>query len=79
MTVASAAVGLFLTLKLFKMETLGSLGALTAAMTNPPGLAAANNQTTTDLATLSYASVYPVALIFKIVFAQILVFVLLRI
>jgi putative transport protein len=78
-TVASAAVGLFLTLKLFHMETLGALGALTAAMTNPPGLSAANNQTTTDLATLSYASVYPVALIFKILFAQILVFVLLRI
>ena len=77
-TILSATVGLFLTLKLFKMETLGSLGALTAAMTNPPGLSAANNQTTTDLATLAYASVYPAALIFKILFAQILVTLLLR-
>ena len=47
-------------------------------MTNPPGLAATNNLTTTDLATLSYASVYPVGLIFKILFAQMLVFILLR-
>jgi putative transport protein len=78
-TVISMAAGLFLTLKVFKMETLGSLGALTAAMTNPPGLSAANNQTTTDLATLSYASVYPGALIFKILFAQLLVIVLLNI
>ena len=78
-TVLSAAVGLILTLKVFRLETLGSLGALTAGMTNPPGLAAANSQTTTDLATLAYASVYPVALIFKIVFAQILVTILLRI
>jgi putative transport protein len=78
-TVLSVAVGLILTLKVFRLETLGSLGALTAGMTNPPGLAAANNQTTTDLATLAYASVYPVALIFKIVFAQILVTILLRI
>lgn len=77
-TILSVAVGLFLTFKLFKMATLGSLGALTAAMTNPPGLSAANNQTTTDLATLAYASVYPAALIFKILFAQILVTLLLR-
>ncbi len=78
-TILSAAVGLVLTLKTFRLETLGSLGALTAGMTNPPGLAAANSQTTTDLATLAYASVYPVALIFKILFAQVLVTVLLRI
>ncbi|MFH1524512.1 MAG: aspartate:alanine exchanger family transporter [Chloroflexota bacterium] len=77
-TILSAAVGLLLTLKFFKMATLASLGALTAAMTNPPGLSAANNQTTTDLATLAYASVYPAALIFKILFAQILVTLLLR-
>jgi putative transport protein len=77
-TILSVAVGLILTLKVFKIETLGALGALTAAMTNPPGLAAANNQTNTDLATLAYASVYPVSLIFKILFAQILVTILLR-
>ena len=77
-TVLSVAVGLLLTLKVFKMETLGSLGALTAAMTNPPGLSAANNKTVTDQATLAYASVYPAALIFKILFAQILVAMLLR-
>ncbi len=71
-TILSAAAGLFLMLRVFRMQTLASLGALTAAMTNPPALAAANNQTTTDLATLSYASVYPAALIFKIVFAQLL-------
>lgn len=77
-TILSAVVGLLLTLKLFKMETLSSLGALTAAMTNPPGLSAANNQTTTDVATLAYASVYPAALIFNILFAQFLVLFLLR-
>jgi putative transport protein len=77
-TILSVAVALFLTLKVFKLETLGSLGALTAAMTNPPGLSAANNQTATDQATLAYASVYPAALIFKILFAQILVTLLMR-
>jgi putative transport protein len=77
-TIVSAAVGLLLMVKVFRLGTLASLGALTACMTNPPGLAAANNQTATDLATLSYASVYPVALIFKILMAQILVMLLLR-
>jgi len=77
-TLLSVAVALFLTIKVFKLETLGTLGALTAAMTNPPGLSAANNQTATDQATLAYASVYPAALIFKILFAQLLVTLLLR-
>jgi putative transport protein len=77
-TLLSVVVGLILTLKVFKLDTLGSLGALTAAMTNPPGLSAANNQTVTDQATLTYASVYPAALIFKILFAQVLVAFLLR-
>jgi len=77
-TILSVAVALFLTIQVFKLETLGTLGALTAAMTNPPGLSAANNQTATDQATLAYASVYPAALIFKILFAQILVTLLLR-
>lgn len=77
-TVASVAVGLFLMLKVFRLQTLASLGALTACMTNPPGLTAANSLTSTDLATLSYASVYPVALIFKILMAQVLVILLLR-
>jgi putative transport protein len=78
-TIVSVCVGLLLTLGIYKYDTLGSLGALTAAMTNPPGLSAANNQTSTDLSTLAYASVYPSALIFKILFAQALVLVLLRI
>jgi len=71
-TIVSTLVGLLLMMKVFKMDALASLGALTAGMTNPPGLASANSQTTTDLATLSYASVYPVALIFKIIMAQLL-------
>ncbi len=77
-TLLSVTVGLLLLMKFFGMQALASLGALTACMTNPPGLAAANNQTTTDLATLAYASTYPVALIFKIIFAQIMVSLLIH-
>jgi putative transport protein len=55
------------------MNTLATMGALCACMTNPPGLSAANVHTQTGLPTLAYASVYPVALIFKIILAQVLV------
>jgi putative transport protein len=78
-TTLSAAAGLLTMHVFYKMNLLGSMGALTACMTNPPGLGAANSQTETDLPTLSYASIYPVALIFKIVLAQILVEILFRI
>ncbi|MEW5871604.1 MAG: aspartate:alanine exchanger family transporter [Chloroflexota bacterium] len=75
-TTLSALTGLFLMQRVYRMNLLASMGALTACMTNPPGLGAANAQSESDLPTLSYASAYPVALIFKIVLAQILVEVL---
>ena len=75
-TLLSAAAALLLTHRIYRMNLLSSMGALCACMTNPPGLGAANAQTLSDLPTLSYASVYPVALIFKILLAQILVLVL---
>lgn len=72
-TAASACVCLWVTHRVFKMNLLASMGALCACMTNPPALGAASGQTRTDLPLLSYASVYPVALIFKILLAQVLV------
>lgn len=77
-TILSVLAGLLVMGPFFKMNLLSTMGALCASMTNPPGLGAANTQTDSDLPTLSYASVYPVALIFKIVLAQILVEVLHR-
>ncbi len=71
--------GLALMIPIYKMTTLSTLGALCACMTNPPGLGAAQSQAETDLPTVSYASVYPAALIFKILLAQVLVEVLSKI
>lgn len=78
-TTLSVLVGLGLMHLVYRMNLLSTMGALCACMTNPPGLGAANAQTDTDLPTLSYASVYPVALIFKIVLAQFLVEILRRV
>jgi putative transport protein len=69
-------VGLLLMLPIYRMTTLSTMGALCACMTNPPGLGAAQSQAETDLPTVSYASVYPAALIFKILLAQVLIEVL---
>ena len=71
-TLSSILTALFLLLKVFKMSTLASLGAMCACMTNPPGLSASQSLSESDLPTVSYASVYPAALIFKILLAQIL-------
>jgi len=78
-TILSALAGLLVMHLYYHLNMLAIMGALSAAMTNPPGLGAANAQTDTDLPTLYYASVYPAALIFKIVLAQVLVEVLARI
>jgi putative transport protein len=75
-TIISLVVGLLLMNRIYRLNLLATMGALCATMTNPPGLGAANAQTETDLPSLSYASVYPTALIFKILLAQILVEVL---
>lgn len=77
-TITSVAAGLVLMQRFYRMNLLATMGALSACMTNPPGLGAANTQTDSDLPTLSYASVYPVALIFKILLAQLLIEVLAR-
>jgi putative transport protein len=75
-TLFSALAGLVVMVRLYRMNLLAALGALTASMTNPPALSAANNQTETDLPSIAYASTYPAALIFKIVLAQGLVQIL---
>lgn len=77
-TTLSALAGLVVMMKIYRLNLLSAMGSLTAAMTNPPALAAASNQTETDLPALSYASTYPVALIFKILLAQALVEVLIH-
>jgi putative transport protein len=68
--------GLLLMHLVFRMNLLGTMGTLSGSMTNPPALEAANHLTNSDLPTLYYATVYPAALIFKILLAQILVEVL---
>lgn len=71
-TLTMVAVSALLMYKFFGWNLLYGAGALSACMTNPPGLAAATNMSDTDAAAVGFASVYPVALLGKIVFATLL-------
>lgn len=71
-TTFSCVVGLMVMLKIFKFNSLEAMGALTASMTNPPALNAADELTTTEIPTIAYAATYPAGLIFKIIIAQVL-------
>jgi putative transport protein len=75
-TAVSTVTALVLMLTVYRMTLLSVMGTLSATMTNPPALNASQSQAETDLPTVAYASVYPVALIFKILIAQVLVEVL---
>ncbi len=76
-TTLSCIIGMFLMLRIYRFNPLEAMGALTASMTNPPALKAADELTTTEIPTIAYAATYPAGLIFKIIIAQIL-FQLLR-
>ncbi len=56
----------------FKMNILTLLGALTGSMTSTPGLAAVTAMTRTNAPSVSYATVYPLAMVILIIMVQIL-------
>ena len=67
------AVTVILAHYFFRMNVLSSLGSVCGTMNNSTGLAAIRDLHPSDLPGLSYAGVYPVSLIFKILSAQLLV------
>lgn len=75
-TVVALLVTVIMTHLVYRMNLLSVLGLTAGVLTNPPALAAASNQTSTDVPAVTYASAFPVVLIFKILVAQILVQVL---
>lgn len=48
------------------------LGTITGGMTSTPGLAAADSMTDSDAPSVAYATVYPIAMVFLIVFIQLI-------
>ncbi len=65
-------IGIFAKAKL-KLNYMSLCGALAGSMTDPPALAFANAMTPSNLSAMSYATVYPLVMIMRIISAQILV------
>jgi putative transport protein len=59
-----------------KMNFMALSGLLAGSMTDPPALAFASNISRSDAPTVSYATVYPLAMVLRILSAQLLVLLL---
>ena len=57
---------------IFKINILDMLGTITGGMTSTPGLAAADSMTDSNVPSVAYATVYPIAMVFLILFIQII-------
>ncbi len=67
------AIGLVLAFAVFKQSAASTIGMTCGAMTSTPGLGAASAQFESDTPALSYAAVYPLALVAMTVVAQFMV------
>lgn len=56
----------------FKINVLDLLGTITGGMTSTPGLAAADTMVDSNIPSVAYATVYPIAMVFLILFIQII-------
>ncbi len=74
-TVTSVALTLLLARRVFHYDAVSAYGILSGIHTQPAALAFANTHTGSESPNVSYAAVYPVALIAKIILAQLLVVV----
>lgn len=75
-TLIPMVLGVIISKHFLKIDLLQLLGALTGGMTSTPGLAAASSMTKTNAPGLSYATIYPVAMVLVLVFVQIIFWVL---
>lgn len=56
----------------FKVSLLDLLGTITGGMTSTPGLAAADSMVDSNIPGVAYATVYPIAMVFLILFIQLI-------
>ena len=56
----------------FKINILDLIGTIAVGMTSTPGLAAADSMTDSSAPSIAYATVYPIAMVFLILFIQLI-------
>lgn len=59
-----------------KISIFDLMGTITGGMTSTPGLAAADSMTDSDTPSVAYATVYPISMVFLIVFIQLIAILL---
>lgn len=62
----------------YKINFMTLCGALAGSMTDPPALAFANTMAGSNLPAMSYATVYPLVMILRVISAQVMVVLLVR-
>ena len=70
-------VGVFAKIR-YKLNYMSLCGALAGSMTDPPALAFANSMAGSNLPAMSYATVYPLVMIMRVISAQILVLLFMK-
>ncbi|MBE9488360.1 MAG: putative transporter [Bacteroidetes bacterium] len=65
-------VGIFARLR-YKMNYYTLMGLLAGSTTDPPALAFANSQSNNDMASVAYATVYPLTMFLRVLTAQLLI------
>ena len=65
-------IGIFAKARL-KLNYMSLCGALAGSMTDPPALAFANSMSPSNLSAMSYATVYPLVMILRVISAQVMV------
>jgi putative transport protein len=58
---------------IYKLNFMSLCGVLSGSMTDPPALAFANSIAASDAPSISYATVYPLTMLLRVLSAQILV------
>jgi len=71
-TIVPMIIAGFVGIRIFKMNVLSLLGAISGSMTSTPGLAAADSMTECNAHSIAYATVYPVAMVLLIVIVQLI-------
>ena len=71
-TLVPMLIAAFVGRLVFKISLLDLLGTITGGMTSTPGLAAADSMVDSNIPSVAYATVYPIAMVFLILFIQVI-------
>ena len=72
MAIVPLIVGYLLAHKVFRLNTLDSMGSICGGMTSTPALGALISSSGTDDVTNSYAATYPIALALIVIFMELI-------